>query len=344
MVERTLLWKLGALAPVGTMLCFVVQHQFLKDSFNPISIDGRVDSRIDAYVPIVREIEQANFEKKSNFAKAEQLASKWADQSRQKVFEPLLPCFYGDDFDDGPRSQVLAASISLVDELARYSISEAQSRKYIHAVKLIETAMDQLEDLKYSDITALRLTITKQTRLLGTLRWIDAKANHSFSDVVKAERSKFEIQPDKLESLARHMKSLYVQYYQRYVGIDSSLVSEKALDTYMQAILRTARKDATRADQALIGQQGSFAGIPEFLIKLHLSVVESQHHLTRDWARNAIALGPGSYPVPLLRPAVTVAREVTPRKYEFYRLDQFPSKRANVPIPSQSTAAQGFAR
>ena len=211
MVERTLLWKLGALAPVGTMLCFVVQHQFLKDSFNPISIDGRVDSRIDAYVPIVREIEQANFEKKSNFAKAEQLASKWADQSRQKVFEPLLPCVYGDDFDDGPRSQVLAASISLVDELARYSISEAQSRKYIHAVKLIETAMDQLEDLKYSDITALRLTITKQTRLLGTLRWIDAKANHSFSDVVKAERSKFEIQPDKLESLARHMKSLYVQ-------------------------------------------------------------------------------------------------------------------------------------
>lgn len=285
MVARTLLLPAALLMAVTGGFGYAIQQQSLDDHFNPIMIDPEVDRRINAFVPLVRELSTIHTYDPAARAEVRQAGIHWAKQYRTGNLKPLYQAYFAEDTTDGPHTEIFLASIRAIAGLERDAWLALNERNLKLAVSSARNAIDIANSLKYGDIDRLSYFQYKQERVLETLerhpQWKRVPVKRKL-DLYRA----MEMDRLKVSAMLGHLKTIYLQFHHRYAEVFPELVSPNEMVANVERVSVALRSESP--DYRLISR-----GLLELgQLKLSLDIVEPGPTYVRfarvDWTQNAM--------------------------------------------------------
>lgn len=264
---------------------YAIQQQSLDDHFNPIMIDSEVDRRINAFVPHVRELSTIHTYDPAARAEVRRAGIHWAKSYRTGKLKPLYQAYFAEDTTDGPNTEIFLASIRVIAGLERDAWLALNERNLKLAVSSARNAIDIANSLKYGDIDRLSYFQYKQERVLETLerhpQWdrIPVKGKLELYRAMEMDRFK-------VSAMIGHLKTIYLQFHQRYAEVFPELVAPEELVENVERVTIALRSE--EPDFRLISR-----GLLELgQLKLSLDIVEPGPTYVRfartDWTQNAM--------------------------------------------------------
>ncbi len=111
------------------------------DSFFTVVVDSGLDSRVDAYVGLVRTSKKELKGHEHNVVKLREISEKWITQAKQGKISQIYPGYYGESLLDGPKGQIFNMCTSLSNKLTECADQEAMEGNpaaCLDAVRAIE--------------------------------------------------------------------------------------------------------------------------------------------------------------------------------------------------------------
>ena len=209
-----LLPKAGALALAFGGTVGAVDEFRIRDSFSPVIIDAQLDSRADAYIPIVRQTKKALMPDASNHEQFRKLARVWIHASKSGKIKQIYPGYCGESLLDGPKGEIFSSACNLANRLSE--ISELEAIK--HDPRADEDALLSMELINivrfgnYETLFSAGSYMRRPIRVLG--RHVKSLSPKLLARLAADQNPK--VRTYRTELLARIAKHQEVQYAARY--------------------------------------------------------------------------------------------------------------------------------
>ncbi len=242
MVARTLLLPAALFTVVTAGFGFAIQQQALEDSFNPIMIDPEFSRRIDAFVPLVRELSTIPTYDPAARLQVRRAGQRWAHCYRAGMLKPLYQAYFAEDSTEGPQNEIFLSSIRVIAGLERDAWMALNEGDHRQAIGSARNALDIASSLKYGDIDRLSYFQYKQERVLETLQ------KHPEWDRVSAQDKaglyvQMEMDRNRVAAMLGHLKTIYLQFHERYAEVHDELPTPQRMIASVERVSISLRSD-----------------------------------------------------------------------------------------------------
>jgi hypothetical protein len=198
------------------------------DSFFTLVVDSGLDSRVDAYVGLVRDSKKELKGHEHDVVKLRELSERWITQSKQGKITQIYPGYYGESLLDGPKGQIFNTCTSISNKLTECADQEAKEGNPVACLDAVR-AIELINVIRYGSYETM---FTSMAYLRRPFRLLKAnKAMFTPEVTVRLEKAQdVKSRENKTELLTQLVNRQRSQYTVRYGKVmahedDSSYVS-----------------------------------------------------------------------------------------------------------------------
>jgi|LauGreDrversion4_2_1035121.scaffolds.fasta_scaffold371432_2 hypothetical protein len=146
----------------GVALCAAtataVDQTLLRESFAPLPLDLAIDKRIDAYVPFYRRMMPLlKTDASISSIDLRTLADDWIRATQDGKLQPMQASFYGENFGDTPKGQLLDATLRTSWQLSRIAQVELENGLVDDAVADSIRATSLIDSVRFASPTSMTM-------------------------------------------------------------------------------------------------------------------------------------------------------------------------------------------
>ncbi len=209
-----LLPKVGALGFVFVCTVGAVDRIRCHDSFNPIVIDAQLDSRVNAYVPLVKATKEHLKISHNDPRTVRWLAKLWSDAARSGKIQQIYPGYCGESLIDGPKSDIFSSCSSVANRLSEI----AEKEEAAHNPLAYEDALTSIELINIVRFGNYETLFTASAYLRRPSKILKRNLSKLTPDLIARLRSSQDptLRSERTEQLSQVSRRLLVQYTARY--------------------------------------------------------------------------------------------------------------------------------